>query len=419
MLNSKKILIGITGSIAAYKALYLISRLVQEGCDVKVVTTKSALQFIGKASIEGLTGNPVYNDLFETGAVMSHINLIKWCDIFVIVPATANIINKIAGGIADDLLTSLALARDKNTPFLLAPAMNTNMYFNPATQSSIKKLMEFGIDVLPTAEGYLACGDEGAGKLLEPDIIFNFIRAYLLKKERSRKKLKILITAGATKENIDGVRFLTNLSTGRTAAVMANYFNSRGHIVDYLSSKDAAKPALINNIHYFTDFVSLDNQLKLLLGKNDYDLVIHNAAVSDYSPVSIETTNKKIELPALTKLSSDFDSIRINFKRNHKILTNLREYSREKSIFIVGFKFTNTLNEDQRRDAVNKLFMESNCDLVVQNDLNDRTNDGVQQNFNLYDKDGKIVSSIDPFTLAMHLENYIEKINGIENDYMS
>ncbi len=408
MLNSKKILVGITGSIAAYKALYLISRLVQEGCDVKVVTTKSALQFVGKASIEGLTGNPVYNDLFETDSVMSHINLVKWCDIFVIVPATANIINKIAGGIADDLLTSIALARDEKKPFLVAPAMNTNMYFNPATQSSIRKLVEYGIDVLPTAEGYLACGDEGAGKLLDPDIIFNFIRTSLLKKERTPKKLKILITAGATRENIDGVRFLTNLSTGRTAAMLANYFTARGHVVDYLSSKDAAKPVLINSIHYFTDFVSLDNQFKLLLGTNDYDLVIHNAAVSDFSPVSIETTNKKIELPALTKISSDFDSIRINLKRNPKILTNLREYSLQKSIYIVGFKFTNTLNVDERREAVNKLFMESNCDLVVQNDLNDRKNNGLQQNFNLYDKNGKIVSSIDPFTLAMHLESYFE-----------
>ncbi|MGK9369852.1 bifunctional phosphopantothenoylcysteine decarboxylase/phosphopantothenate--cysteine ligase CoaBC [Melioribacter sp. Ez-97] len=411
MLISKKILVGITGSIAAYKSLYLISRLVQNGCDVKVVATKSALQFVGSASIEGLTGNRVYNDLFESGTVMSHINLIKWCDLFIIAPATANAINKIASGIADDLLTSLALARDASTPFLIAPAMNTNMYFNPATQTSIAKLTEYGVIVLPTAEGYLACGDEGAGKLLEPEIILNFIKANLIKKERPKKKLKILITAGGTKENIDGVRYITNLSTGKTASELANYFSARGHPVDYLSSNDAIRPGLVNDICHFEDFESLDSKLKLSLDANDYDVVIHNAAVSDFSPVALTAKNVKIDLPSNKKISSGVEDVSIILKRNHKILARIRDYSSKKKIMIVGFKFTNTQNPDERKEAVKKLLTESNCDLVVQNDLSDRTN-GIQRNFNLYDKNGIINSSEDPFSLAMQLENYFETNTG-------
>ncbi|AFN75030.1 flavoprotein [Melioribacter roseus P3M-2] len=407
MLKSKKILLGITGSIAAYKSLYLISRLVQNGCDVKVVTTKSALQFVGNASIEGLTGNRVYNDLFDPGTVMSHINLIKWCDLFIIAPATANVINKIASGIADDLPTSLALARDNSTPFLVAPAMNTNMYFNPATQASIKKLIEFGADVLPTAEGYLACGDEGAGKLLEPEIIFNVVKAKLLKKEKAKRKLKILITAGGTKENIDGVRYITNLSTGKTASELANYFFARGHAVDYLSAEDAMRPGMVNNIYRFADFESLDNRMKLLLGKNDYDVVVHNAAVSDFSPALMTAGNIKLDLPSNKKISSGVENVSIILKRNHKILARIREYSSKKEITVVGFKFTNTMNKEERKEAVKKLLTESNCDLVVQNDLSDRTN-GVQRNFYLYDKNGIINSSEDPFSLAMQLENYFE-----------
>jgi phosphopantothenoylcysteine decarboxylase/phosphopantothenate--cysteine ligase len=158
------ILLKITGSIAAYKSAYLISRLMQDGHNIKVVATDSALQFIGEATLEGLTANPVYTDSFEQGKMMSHINLVKWADLTIVVPATANTINKLAAGVGDSLLTSLFLAHDFCKPYVIAPAMNTAMFNHPSTQSSLTKLVSWGVNVLPTGEGYLACGDYGRGK---------------------------------------------------------------------------------------------------------------------------------------------------------------------------------------------------------------------------------------------------------------
>jgi len=199
-MSNYKILFKITGSIAAYKSAYLISKLVQNGFEVKVVATDYALKFIGKATLEGLTGNKVFTDSFEEGEMMSHINLNKWADLTIICPATANTINKLAVGIADNLLTSLFLAHDRTKPYLIAPAMNTLMYEHPATQASLKKLKEWGAQILPTSEGYLACGDTGKGKLLEPDVIYEYILSALKKNEtHEKRKLKILITSGGTK----------------------------------------------------------------------------------------------------------------------------------------------------------------------------------------------------------------------------
>ncbi|RMD49485.1 MAG: bifunctional phosphopantothenoylcysteine decarboxylase/phosphopantothenate--cysteine ligase CoaBC, partial [Ignavibacteria bacterium] len=163
-----KILIKITGSIAAYKAAYLVSKLVQNNFEVKVAMSNSAMKFIGAATFEGLTGHEVYSDLFESGKTMSHIDLMKWADLVIVVPASANTINKFAAGIGDNLITSLFLAKIPGKPYLIAPAMNKNMLAHPATQQSIEKLKEWGIKLLPTESGTLACGDEGEGKLLNP-----------------------------------------------------------------------------------------------------------------------------------------------------------------------------------------------------------------------------------------------------------
>ncbi len=186
-MSNYKILFGITGSIAAYKSAYLISKLVQNGFEVKVVATENSLRFIGSATLEGLTGNKIYVDAFESGEMINHINLIKWADLILVCPASANTINKFANGVADNLLTSLFLAYDFTKPFLIAPAMNTNMYQHPITRESIKKLNKLGIKILPTGEGYLACGDSGSGKLLDPDIIYEQILILLNKiKQKGR-----------------------------------------------------------------------------------------------------------------------------------------------------------------------------------------------------------------------------------------
>ena len=187
-MSNYKILFKITGSIAAYKSVFLISKLVQNGCDVKVVATGSALKFVGKATLEGLTGNAVFTDSFADSEMMNHINLMKWADLIIVCPATANTINKLANGIGDNLLTSLFLAFDWSKPYLIAPAMNTKMYDHPATKSSIKKLTDWGVKILPTNEGYLACGDTGKGKLLEPDEIYELIFASLKEENHDSRK---------------------------------------------------------------------------------------------------------------------------------------------------------------------------------------------------------------------------------------
>ena len=165
-MSRSKILYQISGSIAAYKSAGIISKLVQSGYDVQTVATPSALNFLGEATLEGLTGKPVLSDMFAPGQLMDHINLVKWADVVVLAPATANTLNRLAQGLADDLIGALFLAHDWKKPYLIAPAMNTNMYQHPATQNSIKTLQAWGVNMLATSEGYLACGDEGQGKML-------------------------------------------------------------------------------------------------------------------------------------------------------------------------------------------------------------------------------------------------------------
>jgi len=405
-MSSYKILFKITGSIAAYKSAYLISKLVQNNCEVKVVATEDALKFIGSATLEGLTGNPVYTDSFAPNQVMSHINLDKWADIVIVCPATANTINKFANGAADNLLTSLFLAHDWTKPYLIAPAMNTLMYQHPATQASLKKLEEWGVIILPTAEGYLACGDTGKGKLLEPDEIYERIFTALANDNKENKKLRVLVTSGATKENIDGVRFITNLSTGRTGAAIADYFCRGNSFVTALLGEDSIVPSNDCEKIFFKDFNDLNVKLEKLLSENDFDAAIHLAAVSDYSLDSIEMDGQKFNLPIDKKISSEQSSMILNLKRNFKIVEKLKSYSRNKNIAVTAFKFTNTESVEERRAEVEKLFLKSAeaITFVVLNDKSGRTNGNVQAGFRIYDRAMNFQSCSTAFELAQKLE---------------
>ena len=384
-MSNYKILFKISGSIAAYKSAYLISKLVQNGFEIKVVATDYALKFIGKATLEGLTGNKVYTDSFEEGEMMSHINLNKWADLTIICPATANTINKLASGISDNLLTSLFLAHDRSKPYLIAPAMNTLMFDHPATQASLTKLKEWGVQILPTAEGYLACGDTGKGKLLEPDVIYEYILSALKNNETTEKRrLKILVTSGGTKENIDGVRYLSNLSTGKTGAAIAEYFSRNFHEVTFVHAENSAIPKIAGKFISYFSFGDLDNQLQSLLANEDYDAVIHLAAVGDYSVESIEVNGKRNKLPLEYKLDSTGDEAILHLKRNEKIINHLKEYSKNKDLILIGFKLTNTQNEKERIAAVEKLFDDAACDAIVLNDKSDRDENNQQKNFILF-----------------------------------
>ncbi len=408
-MSNYKILFKISGSIAAYKSAYLISKLVQNGFEVRVVVTESALKFIGKATLEGLSGSMVYSDSFADRQMMSHINLVRWADLTILCPASANTINKFANGIADNLLTSLFLAHDWTKPYLIAPAMNTLMYQHPATQSSLKKLEEWGVKILPTVEGYLACGDIGKGKLLEPDEIFEYILCSIPKNVTLVKRLKILVTSGGTKESIDGVRFITNLSTGRTGALIADYFSRKGHTVTCLLAKHVTvTPSGCNKI-LFESFNDLNQKLERILAENYFDCVIHLAAVSDYSLETIELRGEKLSPPVNKKIDSENDRLVINLKRNFKIADRLKSYSKNKNVLLVVFKYTNTFDSEERNTAVKKLMNSSNSDYVVLNDQSNRTSDDVQNNFTIFDKDMESFAAVTAEELSENLEQFLLK----------
>lgn len=390
-MSKYKILFNITASIAAYKSAYLISKLVQNGFEVQVVVTESSLNFIGTATLEGLTGKPVMMNMFDSGKMMSHINLIKWADLIIICPASANTINKMANGIADNLVTSLYLAYTGDKPFLVAPAMNTAMYKHPATQKSLRELENFGVKILPTVEGYLACGDVGEGKLLDPDIIYDYI-IQALNKNSNIKPASILITSGATREYIDGVRFITNLSTGRTASTIANHLISQGHKITFLHGINSIVPTKTSIKTEFTDFKSLEEKLKFLLANNNYDYVIHAAAVSDYTIEEVQAGKKSFSVSKSEKLNSGYDSLIIKLKPTYKLLNKIRDFSVNKDVKIIGFKFSAEKEMNGSKSKVNSLFSSSNADYIILNHLSDRDGNGKQNNFYIFDTKGLKIS---------------------------
>ena len=358
MLKSK-ILFQLTGSISCFKAAQVISTLVQKGHDVKCVATKSALQFIGEATLEGLTGHPVFSDSYKSGQMMDHINLARWADVFVLCPATANTINKLSQGLADDVIGQLFLAKGIEKSYFVFPAMNHEMYSHPATQKSLQTLKDWGVKVQASGTGHQACGETGQGRLLEPAEITSIIEG------PPKKALKILITGGATREPIDEIRFISNVSSGKTATTLAEAFASEGHEVTYLAGQGAVTPEQNVRILRFTEFESLYETLKMELGKTNYDLVIHAAAVSDYSVSQIKSKGNPIK-PTL-KLSSNISELSLHLKQNKKIITDLKKWAPK--AYVVAFKLTSGASENEIKKAVLKLSSESKPDLIVHNDF--------------------------------------------------
>jgi phosphopantothenoylcysteine decarboxylase/phosphopantothenate--cysteine ligase len=368
-MSPSKILFKLTGSIACYKACNLISKWVQEGHEVQVVSSQAALKFVGASTFEGLTGKPVFHDLYEGGKQMAHINLAKWADITILCPATANTVNKLAQGLGDDLLSSLFLAHDFKKPYFIAPAMNTAMYRHPATQAALQTLEGWGINILPTGEGRLACGDVGEGKLLEPELILKYIEHALARPaDPTSRKLRFLITSGGTEEPIDGVRSISNFSSGRTGSEFADYLYSQGHYVSLLRAEHAMPATELVSETTFRSFHDLDHGLKELLSNQSFDCVIHLAAVSDYSLDHLVINGEKVDPGSDTKFSSEQD-ITLNLARNYKIVDRIHRYSKNANLLLVAFKLTNNATEVEREQAVLHLLEHSLADIVVQNDL--------------------------------------------------
>jgi phosphopantothenoylcysteine decarboxylase/phosphopantothenate--cysteine ligase len=398
--TNPKLLFILTGSIALYKVMNVLSHFKKQNYQIKVVATDSALKFVGPSTIEGLTGEKVHADLYANGSNMDHINLVRWADAIVVAPATANYLNKLASGIADDLASTLFLAHDFSKPWAVFPAMNTKMYQHPSTQQSITKLKSWGVDILDSASGVLACGEIGVGRLLEPEQMIAAIEnlqlpATIVKPAAARPTAlkKVLISAGGTQEPIDDVRVISNKSTGKTAANIADQFINNGYTVTYLASENAKLPAFACEVIKFSDFKSLEEHLRTLLPQN-YSTFIHAAAVSDYSVV-----------PAEGKINSDSDEITLKLKRNPKLIELVKKLN--PAIKLVGFKLTSTTDQKAVTEKITKLFELAKCDLVVHNDWS--TVKSEKHTFNVFTKSQSQKTGLTLDDLSQELIIYVSE----------
>ena len=352
MLKGKKIVLGVTGGIAVYKAVDLVSRLRKQGCQVRVVMTEHAQQFVTPLTFKEISGNQVAVSMWSSNQEFNveHIALANWADAFVVAPATANIIAKMAYGLADDLLSTTLLAAQ--APIVVCPAMNTGMYENAATQENIAKLQGRGVTVMPPAVGKLACGTSGAGRLPEPQEIVEFLSAFFAKREGDLCGLKVLVTAAGTREPIDPVRFVGNRSSGKMGYAVAQMAAERGAEVLLVSGPSAlAIPANVNAIKVETTNEMLEACLEAYEAA---DIVIKAAAVADYRPRDV--ADQKI------KKKTD-DALTVVMDKNPDILKTLGAQKTHQ--VLVGFAAeTQNLLENARDKVVKK-----NLDMIVANDV--------------------------------------------------
>lgn len=349
MLKGKKILLGITGGIACYKSAELVRLLVKNEAIVNVVMTESATKFVTPLTFQTLSMNPVLTDTFDTahGVEIKHVSLPQECDLFVIAPATANIISKIAGGIGDDLLTSMVLASTK--PILIVPSMNNFMWENKIVQENIKKLKEHGFLIMEPSEGYLACGYEGRGRMPEPLEILEEIVCTLTPKDMLNKK--ILVTAGPTREAIDPVRFISNPSSGKMGYAIAREATNRGANVTLISGPVHLPAPCVNK---FISVTSAEEMCDAVFREaKESDVIIMTAAVADYRPAKYSEN----------KIKKDSGKLNLELVKTTDILKKLGE-SKGKKI-LIGFAAE---TENLEENATKKL-KDKNLDLIVVNKI--------------------------------------------------
>lgn len=351
MLKGKSVLIGITGGIAAYKIAGLCSSLVKLNADTDVMMTQNACQFITPLTFETLTNRKCMTDTFDRCFEfdVKHISAAKKADVLLIAPATANVIGKLANGIADDMLTTTALAC--TCPKIIAPAMNTNMYLNPVVQDNLKKLEHYGWTVIPADSGRLACGDSGKGKMPSEQVLLS----YILKEIACEKDLtgkRVLITAGATREAIDPVRFITNHSTGKMGYAAAYRAMLRGADVTLVTGQTSIEKPPFVNVISITSALEMYNAV--MENAENADIIIMAAAVADYRPETVAENKIK---------KSDSDAV-IKLERTDDILADVCR-RRKGNQFICGFSMeTENLIENSRRKLAKK-----GCDMIAANSL--------------------------------------------------
>ena len=348
MLKDKKILLGITGGIAAYKAVDLASKLTKMGAEVKTIMTSHACEFVSPITFKSITHQQVITKMFDLEADIEHISLADWADLVVIAPATANIIGKTASGIADDLLSTTIMAT--TAPVLFVPAMNIHMYENPIVQENIVKLTDFGYFFMEPEFGILACGYEGKGRYPRNEEIIFHIGTYL-KYKKDLAGRNVLITAGANREQIDPMRFITNHSSGKMGLALARAAHIRGANVKFIhASISEYIPEYLNSVQA----ISAEDMHDVILEEyTDFKITFMTAAVADYTPVN--SSKQKIKKS---------DELNLELKRTKDILKELGEIKNSKQI-LVGFAAE---SENLKQNALKKI-KKKNLDFICANNL--------------------------------------------------
>lgn len=350
MFKGKNIILGVTSSIAAYKSANVASALVKKGCNVNVLMTENATNFINPLTFEELTKHKCIIDTFDRNVQynVAHISLAVSADAFIIAPASANVIGKIANGIADDMLTTTVMAC--KCPVIISPAMNTNMYENPIVQDNLAKLERFGYIIVPPAEGRLACGAIGKGKMPDEQVLLDYLERALSDKQDFKGK-RVLVTAGPTQESIDPVRYITNHSSGKMGYAVARQAMLRGAEVTLVSGKVNLPPVPFVKMIYITTAEDMYNAVTSEF--ENTDIVIKAAAVADFRP-------KRIADDKLKK-ADGMDSIELEPTKD--ILKELGKNKKDR--FICGFSMeTKNMTENSRKKLENK-----NLDMIVCNNL--------------------------------------------------
>lgn len=350
-LKNKTILLGVTGGIAAYKSASLTSLLVKSGAEVHVLMTENAKNFINPITFETLTGHKCVTDTFDRNFEFNveHVALAKKADVVMVAPATANVIAKLAHGLADDMLTTTVLAC--KCPKIIVPAMNTAMYENPITQDNLETLRRYGMDIVTPASGYLACGDTGTGKMPEPSDLYEHILRHCAC-PKDMEGLKVLVTAGPTQEAIDPVRYITNHSSGKMGYSIAKACMLRGANVTLVTGKTTLEPPKF--VHVVPIITAKDMFDAVTSRSKDMDIIIKAAAVADYRPSQV--SNEKVK-KADAELS-------IPLERTDDILKYLGEHKLPNQ-FLCGFSMeTENMLENSRKKLAKK-----NLDMIVANNL--------------------------------------------------
>ena len=355
MLAGKTVLLCVSGSIAAYKIAYLASALKKLKADVHVLMTRNATNFINPITFETLTGNKCLVDTFDRNFEFSveHVSLAKAADVVLVAPASANVIAKLAHGLADDMLTTTVLACTCRK--IISPAMNTRMFENPITQDNLKICEHYGMEVISPASGYLACGDTGAGKMPEPETLFQYI-CKTIAHEKDMAGMKVLVTAGPTQEAIDPVRYITNHSSGKMGYSIAKACMLRGADVTLVTGRTALDaPLFVNTVPVIS---AKDMYEEVTSRSHDMDIIIKAAAVADYRPCNV--ADEKIK-------KKEGDVMSIPLERTDDILKYLGEH-KEPHQFLCGFSMeTQNMLENSK-----KKLMKKNLDMIVANNLKEQ-----------------------------------------------